>query len=261
MYLLGAGVTSWKPSGADEVLFVSTASKWAEGRAIRGGVPICFPWFGNKADDPKAPAHGFVRAKPWQLESIAQKRNSVIVAMWTTSDEETKKLWPADFRLVHRVTFGRELMMELEMTNTGTSALGFEEALHTYFRVGDVQKVRVRGLNRIHYLDKTDRNKEKTQKGEVAIGAETDSVYLDTHHVVELEDPVLRRQILVRKENSLATVVWNPWIAKAKGMSDLGDDEWQQMVCIETCNVAKHAVKLAPGLKHTMKAIIGVSRA
>src|SRR5271154_3673190 len=87
MYLLGAEVTSWKPRGREEVLFVSAASKWADGRAIRGGVPICFPWFGNKADDPKAPAHGFVRAKPWELESIAQAGDAVTVSMVTTSDE------------------------------------------------------------------------------------------------------------------------------------------------------------------------------
>jgi len=260
MYLLGAEVTSWKPSGAEEVLFVSAASKWADGRAIRGGVPICFPWFGNKADNPKAPAHGFVRAKAWQLESVELKGGAVTVGMFTESDGETKKLWPADFRLVHRATFGRELVMELEMTNTGTAGLRFEEALHTYFRVGDVQKAHVHGLDRARYLDKTDGNREKVQNGDVGIAAETDSVYLDTRHTVELEDPALRRRIQVSKENSLATVVWNPWIAKAKGMSDLGDDEWKQMICIETCNVAKHVVELAPSQKHIMKAIVQVFR-
>src|SRR6266700_1338059 len=106
MYLHGAHVTSWKPSGADEVLFVSSQSRWEDGSAIRGGVPICFPWFGGKADDPKAPAHGFVRTKAWQLEPIAKAGGAVTVSMFTESDESTKKWWPADFRLVHRVTFG-----------------------------------------------------------------------------------------------------------------------------------------------------------
>jgi len=261
MYLLGAEVTSWKPQGAEEVLFVSAASKWADGRAIRGGVPICFPWFGNKADDSKAPAHGFVRAKPWQLESIAKAGEGVAVTMVTTSDGETKKLWPADFRLAQRTAFGRELVMELEMANTGQTPLRFEAALHTYFRVGDISRVRIRGLDGIHYLDKTDGNREKVQKGELTIGAETDSVYLDTPHTAELIDAALGHRIEVSKENSLATVVWNPWTAKAKAMSDLGDDEWKQMVCVETCNVAKHAVDLPPGQKHTMKAIIQVFRA
>jgi glucose-6-phosphate 1-epimerase len=260
MYLLGAEVTSWKPPGAEEVLFVSAASKWADGRAIRGGVPICFPWFGNKADDPKAPAHGFVRAKPWEIESITRAGDAVTVSLFTGSDEGTKKMWPADFRLVHRATFGGEFSMELEMTNTGAAPLRFEEALHTYFRIGDIGRVRVRGLDGIHYIDKTDGNREKTQQGDVQITAETDRVYLDTRHAVELEDAALRRRIRVSKENSLATVVWNPWVEKAKAMSDFGDDEWKQMACIETCNVAKHAVTLGPGEKHRMKAMIRVER-
>jgi len=259
MYLLGAEVTSWRPRGRDEALFVSAASKWEAGKAIRGGVPICFPWFGAKADDAKAPAHGFVRAKAWQLDSIVQRGEAVTVSMSTASDEGTRKLWPADFRLVHRATFGAELAMELEMTNTGAAALRFEEALHTYFRVGDITKARVRGLDGIHYLDKTDGNREKTQQGDVVIAKETDNVYLDTAHATAIEDPALRRRIRVNKENSLATVVWNPWIEKTKAMADMGDDEWKQFVCVETCNVGKHGVTLAPGMSHRMTAIIEAS--
>jgi glucose-6-phosphate 1-epimerase len=259
MFLHGGHVTSWKPRGREEVLFVSAASRWEDGRAIRGGIPICFPWFGDKADDPKAPAHGLVRAKAWQLESIVQDGDSVTVTMFTANDESTKKWWPAEFRLVHRARFGAELSLELEMTNTGAASLRFEEALHTYLRVGDIARARVRGLDTVHYLDKTDGNREKTQHGEIVIAAETDSVYLDTGHAIELEDPVLHRRIQVSKENSLASVVWNPWIEKAKAMSDLGNDEWKQMVCIESCNVSKHAVTLAPGERHSMNAVIGVS--
>jgi glucose-6-phosphate 1-epimerase len=258
MYLLGAGVTAWKPAGAEEVLFVSAASKWTDSRAIRGGVPICFPWFGNKADDPKAPAHGFVRAKAWEIESVTRAEDAVTVSLFTGSDEGTKKMWPADFRLAHRATFGPELSMELEMTNTGAAPLRFEEALHTYFRIGDIARACVRGLAGIHYIDKTDGNREKTQQGDVEITAETDRVYLDTRGAVELEDAALRRRIRVSKENSMATVVWNPWVAKAKAMSDFGDEEWKQMVCVETCNVAKHAVTLRPGEKHRMKATVRV---
>ncbi len=258
MYLLGGEVTSWVPRGREETLFVSAASKWEDGKAIRGGVPVCFPWFGNKADDPKAPAHGFVRAKAWRLESVERKGDTVAVSMSTASDDGTKRLWPAEFRLVHRATFGAELTMELEMRNTGSAPLRFEEALHTYFRVEDITKVRVRGLDGIRYIDKTDGFKEKTQLGDVVIGKETDNVYLGTAHAVEIEDPAMRRRIRVSKENSLATVVWNPWFEKAKAMSDMGDDEWRQFVCVETCNVAKHAVTLEPGAQHRMKAVVSV---
>ena len=256
MYLLGGQVTSWRPADQTEVLYLSTASRWEEGRAIRGGIPVCFPWFGNKSDNSKAPAHGMVRAASWRLESIQQTRGAVVVSMFTESDGGTKQWWPADFRLTLRVTFGRELTLDLEMVNAGPAPIQFEEALHTYLRIGDIERVRIRGLDTVHYLDKTDAFREKTQLGELIIEKETDSVFLNTRHEVEIEDSVLRRRIHVAKENSLSTVAWNPWAEKAKGMSDIGDGEWKQMVCIETANVGQFAVTLAPGAKHTMKALI-----
>jgi len=260
MYLQGAHVTSWKPAGAAEVLFVSAQSRWENGVAIRGGVPICFPWFGGKADDSKAPSHGFVRAKTWQLDAIEQSGGTVMVTMSTASDESTKKWWPADFHLQHRVAFGRELHMELVLTNTGATALRFEEALHTYFRIGDIEKARVRGLDGVRYTDKTDSRKVKVQQGDVVITSETDREYLNTPHLAELDDPAMGRGIRITNENSLTTVVWNPWAQKAQALADLRDDEWTQMICVETCNVSEFAVDLAPGREHIMKSMISVSK-
>lgn len=259
MYLHGAHVTSWKPEGAEEVLFLSSRSKFADGRAIRGGVPICFPWFGGKVDDPKAPAHGLVRTKAWRLESIARVGGAVTVSMFTESNQDTKMWWPAEFRLVHRATFGSELSLELEVTNTGRTALRFEEALHTYHRVGNIEDTRVRGLDGVQYFDKTDSNRKKMQQGEIAIASETDSVYLNTADAVELEDPVLRRRTRIMKENSRTTVVWNPWVEKARSFSDFAEDEWMRMICIEASNVSDFAVELAPGQQHKMKAAVRVA--
>jgi len=258
IYLHGAHVTSWNPRGAEEVLFVSSRSQWKAGHAIRGGVPICFPWFADRADDRGAPAHGFVRTKSWQLESIVQGADSVAVTMSTESDESTKKWWPFDFRLVHRATFGSVLGLELVLTNTGASPLHFEEALHAYLRLGHIEKMRLQGLNTVHYLDKTDSNREKIQDGALVIVSETDRIYLKTQHEVEVEDDALHRRLRVAKENSLTTVVWNPWVQKARAMSDLGDAEWMQMVCVETSNVSSFAVDLSPGQRHKMNAIIRV---
>src|SRR5580693_2877237 len=140
MYLHGAHVTSWKPAGAQEVLYLSPRSLWQDGAAIRGGVPICFPWFGNKSDDPKAPAHGFVRTKAWQLDSIAQAEDGVTVSMFKESGKDTKRWWPAEFHLAYRVTFASELRLELEVTNAGKENLRFEEALHAYHRVENILK-------------------------------------------------------------------------------------------------------------------------
>ncbi len=207
MYLHGAHVTSWQPRGAEEVLFVSAKSRWEDGRAIRGGVPVCFPWFADKADDPSAPAHGFVRATAWQLESIVQAGDAVTVTMFTESNDDSKRWWPADFHLALRATFGSELNLELVVRNTGATSLRFEEALHAYFRVGHIEEARLQGLNSAHYLDKTDSNRKKTQQGPIVIVSETDRVYLNTKGAIELEDHALRRRIDVAKENSFTTVV------------------------------------------------------
>ena len=258
MYLHGAHITSWKPAGRGEVLFLSSRSRWEDGYAIRGGVPICFPWFGGKADDPQAPAHGFVRTKSWQLESIAPVEDGISVSMFTESDEKSKRWWPADFHLAYRVTFAAELILDLVVTNTGRTPLRFEEALHTYHRVENILKTRVAGLDMVQYIDKTDSNHRKIQNGEIAIVSETDRVYLNTSDPIEMEDPELRRRTRVAKENSRTTVIWNPWVQKARSMSDFEDNEWIQMICIETSNVADYAVDLAPGRQHSMKAIVRV---
>jgi glucose-6-phosphate 1-epimerase len=260
MYLHGAQVTSWKPAGKDEVLFISTKTRWEEGQAIRGGIPICFPWFRAKADDPHAPAHGFVRTKPWELASIAETEAGVAVTMLTESDEHARHWWPAEFRLVHRVTFGSELSLELLCTNTGTTSLSFEEALHTYNRVADVGHVRLHGLNSVRFMDNTDSNKEKQQRGDVVIASQTDNAYLDTRSTIDLSDADIRRRIRLTKANSLTTVVWNPWREGAAALGDLGDGEWIQFICVEASNILDAAINLAPGQQHRMTAVLSVEK-
>jgi glucose-6-phosphate 1-epimerase len=260
IYLHGAQVTSWKPAADDQVLFLSSASRWKEGQAIRGGIPVCFPWFRAKADDPRAPAHGFVRTKVWQLESIVENEGGVAVTMFTESDDQTRRWWPGEFRLVHRVTFGAELTLELACTNTGKVPLLFEEALHTYNRVADVAEVRLQGLDNVSFLDNTDSNRQKTQPGDIAIVSPTDNAYSNTRNGVDLVDPKLRRRLRLKKSNSLTTVIWNPWREGAARLPDLGDGEWTQFLCVEASNILGNAVNLAPGQEHRMVAVISVTR-
>ena len=260
MYLHGAHVTSWKPAGNEEVLFVSTKSRWEEGHAIRGGIPICFPWFRAKLDDPHAPAHGLVRTKTWQLESILENENGVAVTMFTQSDGHTGKWWPGEFRLVHRVTFGSELRLELACMNTGTTPFRFEEALHTYNRIADIQDARLEGLDGVSYLDNTESNKEKTQRGDAIIAAPTDNAYSNTENEVDLLDANKRRRIRLRKQHSLSTVVWNPWREGAARLEDLGDGEWRQFLCVEAGNIMDAAIHLAPGQEHRMAAVLTVKK-
>ncbi len=258
VYLHGAQVTSWKPAGHDEVLFISTKSRWEDGQAIRGGIPICFPWFRGKADDTHAPAHGFVRTKLWQLESIVGNESEVTVSMFTGSDEHTRRWWPGEFRLVHRVTFSSALHLELVCTNTGTTPLRFEEALHTYNRIANIDDARLHGLDGVSYLDNTEANKEKMEDGKVAIASQTDSAYRNTQNAVDLLDPGKKRRIHLSKEHSLSTVVWNPWSDGAARLQDLGDGQWKQFLCVEAANILDAAVTLTPGQEHRMAAVLTV---
>jgi glucose-6-phosphate 1-epimerase len=259
IYVHGAQVTSWRPAGSEEVLFLSSKSRWEEGQAIRGGIPVCFPWFRGKTDDSHAPAHGVVRTRSWQLDSIAETAAGVAVSMSIGSDEQTRQWWPGEFSLVHRVTFGSELMLELVCTNTGTTPLHFEEALHTYNRVEDVKGVRLQGLDRTEFLDNTDSNKKKMQLGDVTIGSQTDNAFINTQNAVDLLDPEMRRRIRLQKTNSSTTVIWNPWQEGADRLKDLGQDEWKQFLCVEASNIIGNAVTLAPGQQHTMSAVLSVA--
>jgi glucose-6-phosphate 1-epimerase len=259
IYLHGAQVTSWRPADAEEVIFVSERSHWEDGKAIRGGVPVCFPWFRGKADDPKAPAHGFVRTRQWDLEAVeTPDDSSVTVVFATSSDLNTRRWWPYDFRLRHRITAGKNLRMELIATNTGRAPFRFEEALHTYFRVGDVERAEVRGLGGVAYLDNTDGNREKMQEGGLKLAGPTDNAYAHAAKTVDIVDPVLGRALRTEKENSATTVVWNPWQQGAAKLADLDDDEWRSMLCVEAANILAAAVALGPGEEHTLRATLGI---
>lgn len=258
IYIYGAQVTSWVPTGQGEVLFISKNSYWEPGRAIRGGIPVCFPWFRAKPDDPHAPSHGFVRIKEWQVESFARVSDeSVCVCLSTESDETTRSWWPYEFGLQYRITVGTSLKLELTMENTGSSSFRYEQALHTYFKVEDVKQAKVRGLDGITYLDNRDGNREKRQSGELTIARQTDNAYKDATGSVEIIDPVMGRVMTTEKQGSSSTIVWNPWEDGTSSIADLGNEEWRLMLCVEGGNILSSAVSLAPLQNHTMT--IGIS--
>lgn len=260
IYLHGAHVTHYQPAGQKPVLFMSNKSWFEPNKPIRGGIPICFPWFGPKADDPKAPAHGIARTQSWSVTCINP--------MATGDIEVTLEMLPSDisrnygygaFVAQYRVRVGRELSVALTVRNTGDHAFSYGEALHTYFSVGDVGKVEVTGLADTTYMDKT-RNYARFTEGQAPITftQEFDRLYLNTESTVILKDPSLGREILIGKTGSLSTVVWNPWVAKAKAMPDFGDEEWPDMLCVETANAADNIITLQPGESHETRATICV---
>lgn len=262
LYLLGAHLCYWQPRSAPHpVLWMSQASRFEAGAPIRGGVPICFPWFGPKAGDPAAPGHGVARIRPWTLDSVAAEPDgTVAVRLLLVSDADTRAFAPQEFTLTYTLLLGTTLSLALTVANPGPLPLSFEEALHTYLAVSDVRQVRVAGLAGATFVDKTDGAKRRTQDEPVmTIGGETDRLYLNTDTTITLTDPGFNRRINVAKTGSLASVVWNPWVAKSRAMPDFGDDEWPGMICIETVNAADNAVTLSPGERHTMTATLSVT--
>ena len=258
--LHGAHVLSYRLAGSKPVLWLSRHSWFEPGKPIRGGVPICFPWFGPQAGDADAPPHGFARLLEWQVERVSRRDDgSAEIVLLLASDERTARWWPMDFELRHRVRVGPCLTMALELRNRDSRPMPVELALHSYFTVGNIPSVRVYGLTGVEYLDKVDSGRRKRDpEPAIRFTGETDRVYLDTTNTCVLDDPPLRRRITVDKLGSRSTVVWNPWAAKAARMSDFGDDEWPGMVCIETANVADNALTLAPGAEHVMETAISV---
>jgi glucose-6-phosphate 1-epimerase len=239
---------------------MSAQSVFAPGKAIRGGVPVIFPWFGPRQGDAAAPAHGFARTRSWTPESISQlPGGEVIVILRLEPDATSRALWsePHDWILRHRVTLGAALTLELEIENRGAAPMRCEEALHTYFQVSDIHGVRVHGLEEAEYHDKADGMRRKRQNGEpISFTCETDRSYVNTARECVIDDPGLHRRIIVEKTGSQSTVVWNPWIAKARAMADFGDDEWLRMVCVETGNIADNTLEIAPGARHVTRTVL-----
>jgi glucose-6-phosphate 1-epimerase len=257
VYLHGAHVSHFARTGERPVLFMSKQSLFQVDKAIRGGVPLCFPWFGPRAAHPESPMHGFARTSEWAVESTSGKGDTTTVTLVLKSSPETQKLWPHNFLARYTITLSDTLALALEVVNTGQSPITFEEALHTYFTISNIKDITIEGLGGVDYIDKTDGMAVKTQGSKpMKLAEETDRIYLPTSAANTIRDPGLKRRIVNSKENSDTTVVWNPWTAKAKAMADFGDDEWLTMICIETCNVNKHAITLNAGASHMMKATI-----
>lgn len=259
VYLHGAHVARFRPRGASHDLLWMSRESWFEpGKPIRGGVPVIFPWFGPHPTRPDLPAHGFARTRPWSLVSASDDGDRAAVTFSLAPDDDSRRLWPHAFELRYTVEVGRKLAMTLETRNLSHDSFTFEQALHTYFTVSNVRQIEVTGLEGREYIDKMDGGARKTQQGPIGFTGETDRVYLNTADTVTIRDEGLGRAIAVSKEGSGSTVVWNPWIDKARRMPDYGDEEWPGMVCIETANAGENAIQLSPGMTHAMKAVIGL---
>jgi len=262
IYLHGAHLAHWQPIAESPVIFLSKESLFAEDKAIRGGVPVIFPWFGQRTGErTDGPMHGFARTQVWNVAFAAISGDDLHLTLTLGSSDTSRSLGYDRFALVYEITIGAELNVKLTVTNQDSKPLHFEEALHTYFSIGDAQQVSIIGLSDTEYLDKTDGFKKKRQTDPLLkLTGETDRPYLDTLVPVNIDDPVLRRRITVDKAESKTTVIWNPWSTLTATLLDMSPDCWLTMVCVETANVATNAVTLNSGEHHTMEAHIFVQQ-
>lgn len=253
--LQGAHLMTWQPrSQAVPVVWLSRDAKLAAGKSIRGGVPVCWPWFGAHASEPGYPAHGYARTVPWQVvESGGEPDGATRLTLRLAESEKTRAQWPYPCTLQLTVIVGETLRMELSTENTGGTDFVISEALHAYFRISDIGAVRVTGLAGCDYWDKVGGSVLKRQDDAIRFEGETDRVYIDTAAECVIGDDRLKRRIHVAKSGSLSTVVWTPWTAKAGRMGDLGQpDGWREMLCVESANAIDNMVHVAAGTRHTL---------
>ena len=255
IYLHGAHVTHFQKTGERPLLFLSARSQFVPGQSIRGGVPICFPWFGPREN---AGVHGFARITAWSLEATASLPDGGVTLRFRLPPTDAGSAWPP-FDAAFAVTVTDRLTMELATANRSPDRpLEFENCLHTYFAVGDISAVSLAGLETKLFDDFAHGAGGVRKEGDpspLRITQETNRVYFDHAGAVEIHDDVLRRTIRVVKENSSSTVVWNPWTTQ-KLPDDFDPAEYRRMVCVESGNVKQNKLMLPPGQTITLKVVL-----
>jgi len=259
--LQGAHVATFQPRGEEPVIWLSPLAKFAPGKSIRGGVPICWPWFGPHQTDSKLPGHGFARTVPWELlDTKALEDGSTFLRFGLIENDTTRAQWPHPSTAQLEVTVGKALRVELVTANTGSAPFELGEALHTYLQISDVGNMTIRGLEGCEYIDKVGATTRRTQQDGIVIESEVDRVYVNTAADCVIEDKGLKRAIRIHKEGSRSTVVWNPWTEKAEKMGDFGPKLHRDMVCVESGNAMENVVTVAPGETHRLVAVYSVEK-
>ncbi len=261
--LQGAHLMRWHPVGqAQPVVWLSRDTQPALGKSIRGGAPVCWPWFGAHASEPGFPGHGFARTVPWEVVASGVTADGATrLSLRLVENDKTRAQWHSACTVELTVIVGDDLRMALTTTNTGTTDFVISEALHTYFQISDIGAVSVTGLEGCDYWDKAGgRSAFCTQHGAITFAAETDRVYIHTPATSVITDPVLQRRIHIAKAGSLSTVVWTPWTEKANKMADMGQPEgWREMLCVESANALENKVTIQAGASHTLSVQYRVS--
>lgn len=256
--LYGAHLISYKPTGQPDILWMSKRALFQEGKAIRGGVPVCFPWFGPHLTDNTKPQHGFARLRYWEVESTRKNADgSVSVSLSLQQSTGSLAMWPYPFKAVAEFIIGKQLEIKLTVTNTGKENFEYSDALHTYFNISDIHSITIQGTRDTSYYE-FDKDLQKQTEELLTINKETDRKYIEHSSGCIISDPGYQRQLHCSKAGSKVTVIWNPWEAKTKTMNDMEPDGYKTFVCIEPVNAYRgiNIITLAPGESHTLAACI-----
>ena len=252
--LQGAQLLEYRSALSPEpLLWVSEAAEYRQGRPLRGGIPICWPWFGAHPDDAGAPAHGYARITPWTVHAT-ERVDDVVVLVLRMSEPACAPgpCWRAELEL--RVEVGESLRLRLRTRNLEPRPMRLTEALHAYLRVGDVRRVRVRGLDAATSVDKLAGLRSEVHHGDLRFDGPIDRMFVGTPSSCVVEDPVLGRHIRITKNGSASTVVWNPWQEGAARMPDMAGAGWERTLCVEAGNVERDLITLLPGAEHELGA-------
>lgn len=252
--LHGGHLVWYKPAGEEDVIWLSEKAEFDSSKAIRGGIPVCWPWFGKAG----TPSHGFARTSQWSLKEHRENEKGVIVALTLEDNEETRAVWPHKFSNLLTFEIGQQLKVSLTSTNTDEQPWSYSGALHSYFNISDIEKIAISGMG-TDYLDSTQGGTACTGSEPLTFSQEVDRVYTQPQDTVTIEDNALSRQLQVTNDGHNAAVIWNPWQALSTSMADMADDSFKTMVCVES-TIHGEGVTLAPGESHTLSTLIAVSK-
>ncbi|MQG94589.1 D-hexose-6-phosphate mutarotase [Pseudomonas sp. MN1F] len=263
----GAQILSYQRVGEPPLLWLSDQAIFRQGKSVRAGVPVCWPWFGNLQRNPaavqamyrgeQAPAHGLARTRDWQLLGVEEKGDELHIEFQLPEAQGELPGWPHDVELKLQIVLGDTLTVSLNSRNMGNSPVTISQALHSYFAVSDVRQARVEGVEGLQYIETLADWQQRQQQGELGFAGETDRIYLDTPQKLSIVDPHWQRRITLTSNGSRSAVIWNPWTERAKELADMADDGWQRMLCIETANVWDDVVELKPGASRSLQVTIG----
>ncbi|MGL0818199.1 D-hexose-6-phosphate mutarotase [Vibrio vulnificus] len=252
--LFGGHVVSYQPTGKADVIWMSDKAVFDGKTALRGGIPVCWPWFGRIA----APAHGFARTSEWELVEHRENDNGVIVELALFPTEESHNLWPHMFDVRLIVEIGDELKVSLNILNIDDDAFTFSGALHTYLNVGDIEQTQTMGMGS-EYIDSLKAG-ELCHGGEVLQLTDTiDRVYTQPEKEIVVKDPVIERTLCIENQGHNCAVLWNPWAQGAAGMADMNDDGYKTMLCVESTLHADSITQgktLNPGESHQLITVL-----